>query len=249
MDHDVTGALILKTEAYHIVGKLNGGGVLIVGDHASSHVPPDIDLGIDPALLLDHIAIDIGVAEVAEMLAEGLGCAAFLGGTSRLVIDLNREEDALGLLPHHSDGHVIPGNHGVDVAARLERFWRPYHEGLASVIETHEPEILLSLHSFTPTLKSKYEERPWDIGVLYNEDDRAARIAIPMLERAGLKVGDQLPYSGKLLNATMNRHAETNGIPYLGVEMRQDLVAHPEGQRRFAEILAPIVTECRNSLA
>lgn len=239
----------MKTEAYRIVGNLNGGGTLIVGDHASNHVPPDIDLGIDTALLDDHIAIDIGVAEVAALLAERLECAAFLGGSSRLVIDLNREEDAHGLLPHYSDGHVIAGNHDADLAVRLERFWRPYHDRLASIIEEHRPEILLSLHSFTPVLKSRVEERPWDIGVLYNEDDRAARIAIPMLEAAGLTVGDQLPYSGKLLNATMNRHGEANGIPYLGVEMRQDLVAGADGQRRFAEILAPIVEECRNSLA
>lgn len=239
----------MKTEAYSIVGKLNGSGVLIVGDHASSHVPSDIDLGIDPALLSDHIAIDIGVAQVAELLTARLQCAAFLGGSSRLVIDLNREEGAHGLLPHQSDGHVIAGNHDAEISARLERFWRPYHDRLASIIDEHKPEILLSLHSFTPALKSRDEERPWDIGVLYNQDDRAARIAIPLLEAAGLKVGDQLPYSGKILNATMNRHAEGNDIPYLGVEMRQDLVADAAGQERFAEILAPIVTQCRNSLA
>lgn len=239
----------MKTEAYSILGSLNGSGMLIVGDHASNHVPPDIDLGIDPALLNDHIAIDIGVAEVAALLTERLECAAFLGGISRLVVDLNREEDAHGLLPHHSDGHVIAGNHGVEATVRLERFWRPYHDRLASIITEHRPDLLLSLHSFTPALRSREEDRPWDIGVLYNEDDRAARIAIPVLEAAGLKVGDQLPYSGKLLNATMNRHAEGNGIPYLGVEMRQDLVADAAGQRRFAEILAPIAIACRNCLA
>lgn len=237
------------SEAYRIVGKLNGSGMLIVGDHASNHVPPDIDLGIDPALLNEHVAIDIGVADVAELLAERLSCAAFLGGCSRLVIDLNREEDAHGLIPHHSDGHVIAGNHDVETGTRIDRFWRPYHDRLALIIQEFGPQILLSLHSFTPVLKSRYEERPWDIGVLYNEDDRAARIAIPLLEAAGLKVGDQLPYSGKILNATMNRHAEGNGIAYLGVEMRQDLVADAAGQKRFAEILAPIVMECRNSLA
>ncbi|HEX7741689.1 MAG TPA: N-formylglutamate amidohydrolase, partial [Sphingobium sp.] len=87
------------------------------------------------------------------------------------------------------------------------------------------------------------------IGVLYNGDDRAARIAIPLLEQAGLAVGDQMPYSGKLLNATMNRHAEANGIPYLGIEMRQDLVCGAAGQGRFAGILGPVLLECRNSLA
>ena len=239
----------METEAYRIIGRMNGSGMLIVADHASNHVPSDIDLGISEALLNDHIAFDIGVAEVAVLLVEGLECGAVLGGSSRLVIDLNREEHAHGLLPRSSDGHMIAGNHDADLEARLARFWRPYHDRLAQTIAEHQPEILLSLHSFTPALNSRDEERPWDIGVLYNEDDRAARIAIPLLEAAGLTVGDQLPYSGKLLNATMNRHGEGNGIPYLGVEMRQDLVSDAAGQRRFAAILAPVLLECRNLLA
>ncbi|MBU0792860.1 MAG: N-formylglutamate amidohydrolase, partial [Alphaproteobacteria bacterium] len=62
---------------------------------------------------------------------------------------------------------------------------------------------------------------------------------------AGLIVGDQQPYSGKLLNATMNRHAEAHGRPYLGVEMRQDLVSDAAGQARLAAILGPVLRACR----
>ena len=225
-------------------------GLLIIADHASAHVPDDIDLGIDPALLRDHIAVDIGVAEVSRLVADQLGCTAVLGGISRLVIDLNREDDAPGLLPVMSDGHAIPGNRHADLADRMIRFHHPYHHHIERVLDAMDSPFILSVHSFTPRLASDpHQERPWDIGILYNEDDRAARIAIPLLEQAGLIVGDQLPYSGKLLNATMNRHAEANGIPYLGVEIRQDLIADELGQRRFAGILGPVVLECRNSLA
>lgn len=224
--------------------------VLIVGDHASNHVPADIDLGISPSLLDQHMALDIGVAEVATLLTERLGCAAILGGVSRLVIDLNREENRTGLIPHISDGHAIPGNDGVDREARLDRFYRPYHQRIAAELTAMDRPFILSLHSFTPSLASDPDERrPWDVGVLYNDDDRGARIAIPLLEQAGFLVGDQLPYSGKLLNATMNRHAEANGIPYLGVEMRQDIVESAQGQRRFADVLAPVVERCRALLA
>ena len=224
--------------------------LLIIADHASAHVPADIDLGIDPALLSNHIAIDIGAAEVSRLLAEQLGCTAILGGISRLVIDLNREDDAPGLLPVMSDGHAIPGNRHADLSDRMIRFHHPYHHQIGRLLDGMTSPFILSVHSFTPQLASDPEaERPWDIGVLYNEDDRAARIAIPMLEEAGLMVGDQLPYSGRLLNATMNRHAEANGIPYLGIEMRQDLVSDGEGQGRFASIIGPIVLQCRNSLA
>lgn len=232
--------------------QVDGGdfSILIMADHASGHVPDDVDLGIDAALLTDHIAIDIGVAEVSSLLAKQLGCKAVMGGVSRLVIDLNREDDAPGLLPVMSDGHAIPGNRHADLADRMLRFHHPYHHHVAWLLDRMASPFILSVHSFTPRLASDPDQqRPWDIGVLYNQDDRAARIAIPLLEAAGLKVGDQQPYSGKVLNATMNRHAEGNGIPYLGIEIRQDLVSDADGQRRFAEILGPIVLECRNRLA
>jgi predicted N-formylglutamate amidohydrolase len=232
--------------------RIDGGALdlLIIADHASAHVPDDIDLGIDPALLREHVAIDIGVAEVSRLLAAELGGTAILGGVSRLVIDLNREEDAPGLLPVMSDGHVIPGNRDADLAERMIRFHHPYHHQIARLLDGMTAPFILSVHSFTPRLASDPgQQRPWDIGILYNQDDRAARIAIPLLEAAGLNVGDQLPYSGQLLNATMNRHAEANGIPYLGIEMRQDLVSDAAGQRRFAGIIGPIVLECRSRLA
>ncbi|EQB30248.1 N-formylglutamate amidohydrolase [Sphingobium ummariense] len=232
--------------------QIDGGtlDLLIIADHASSHVPADIDLGIEAALLREHIAVDIGVAEVSAALADQLGCTAILGGVSRLVIDLNREEDAPGLLPVMSDGHAVPGNRDADLTERMMRFHHPYHQRVEQLLDGMTSPFILSVHSFTPRLASDPDQkRPWDIGVLYNEDDRAARIAIPLLEAAGLKVGDQQPYSGRLLNATMNRHAEAGGIPYLGVEMRQDLVGDPAGQKRFAEILGPIALECRNRLA
>lgn len=242
----------VEPEAFRIVGAPRFGGILIVADHASNRVPADIELGIDPALLEEHVALDIGVAEVAERMARRPGIAAFLGNVSRLVCDFNRDEDDPAVIPHASDGHAIPGNL-FDVERReerLARFHRPYHDALASLLRDAPPAMLLSLHSFTPSLKSRPEElRPWDVGVLYNEDDRAARLAIPLLEADGLTVGDQQPYSGKLLNATMNRHAEAQGRPYLGVEIRQDEISGAAGHAAWEHRLARICREVTLLLA
>ena len=220
-------------------------GLLLIADHASNHVPPDIDLGIPAALLTQHVAIDIGVAPLGRALCAALGMPGILGGVSRLVADLNREEDRPTLVPLRSDGHEIPGNlllDEADRAGRIDRFWRPYHARIADQIAAQRPKMLLSLHSFTPRLREDpAQARPWQIGVLYNEDDRAARIAIPLLEAAGIVTGDNLPYSGKLLNATMNRHGEANGIAYLGLEVRQDLIETDEGVGCWAEVLAPVI--------
>jgi predicted N-formylglutamate amidohydrolase len=233
------------SEVWHIIGEQALGDVLIVGDHASNRVPPEIDLGIDRALLSTHIGWDIGVAA----LAHAVGAPVFLGNVSRLVIDLNREPGDPGLVPQSSDGHDISGNHG-DVSDRIDRYWRPYHDELAAQIERTRPAMLVSLHSFTPTLSSRPDEiRPWEIGILYNQDDRAARIAIPMLAAAGIVVGDQLPYSGKHLNATMNRHGEGTGTPYLGIEVRQDLIGDDADVTKWAAILRPVIQSCLDHFA
>jgi predicted N-formylglutamate amidohydrolase len=230
----------MSEEVFRLIGNPRFGGILVVSDHASNRVPDDIDLRIDPALLDLHIASDLGIAAVAERMAQRPGVAAFLGNVSRLVCDFNREEHQPAIVPIASDGHAIPGN-AIDHAGheeRLERFFRPYHRALANLLDRVPQALILSLHSFTPRLASHPDEaRPWQIGVLYNDDDRAARIAIPWLEAEGQVVGDQKPYSGKLLNATMNRHAEAEGRPYLGIEVRQDQISTTPQQAEWAERL------------
>lgn len=231
----------MTSAAYRLLGTPRTGGILIISDHATNHVPGDIHLGIAPELLETHIAWDIGVAAVASKMTATGKFAAFLGGVSRLVCDLNRYAGEPGVIPLSSDGIDIPGN-AIDMStreARLDRYFAPYHNELAHLLQTRRPGLILSLHSFTPMLETRPEEkRPWEIGILYNEYETASRLAIDHLHSEGMNVGDQLPYSGKLLNATMNRHAEANGIPYIGVEMRQDLVGDGAGQERFAHLLA-----------
>ncbi|WP_298198944.1 N-formylglutamate amidohydrolase [Novosphingobium sp.] len=227
------------SEVFRLLGTPRFGGILVVSDHASNHVPADIALGIAPDLLTEHMAIDIGVSEVGALLAQRPGFAAFQCGVSRLVCDVNRAEDAPGAVAEASDGHAIPGNM-LDAgarAARIARFHGPYHAALAAQLDAMPPALILSLHSFTPALRTCDKPRPWQVAVLYNNDDRAARLALPLLEAEGLVVGDQQPYSGKQLNYTMNRHAEAEGRPYLGIEIRQDQIADAPGQARWAEIL------------
>lgn len=235
--------------AFRQIGTPIPGGVVCTADHASNRVPADTPLGIPAHLLHEHIAIDIGTAAIAEMLARDHAIPAHIAAISRLVCDLNREETAPGLVPEVSDGHPIPGNVGADRAARLAQFHRPYHGALAAWLEMAQPSLILSLHSFTPRLATSPEPRPWQVGVLYNDDDRAARLAIPMFKAAGLKVGDNLPYSGRDLNYTMNRHAEARGQPYLGIEIRQDQIGDAAGQQDWARLLADIARRVALALA
>jgi predicted N-formylglutamate amidohydrolase len=226
-------------------------GVLLIGDHASNHVPDGVDLGVPDAVMQEHVAIDIGVAALGRALCAVLRCPGILGGVSRLVIDLNREEDAPGLIPATSDGRDIPANALLSAdqqAQRIARYWKPYHDHVADVVSSGRPSLLISLHSFTPQLATSDMPRPWQIGILYNQDDRAARVALPLLQEAGIVAGDNLPYSGKMLNATMNRHGEGNAIAYLGIEVRQDLIGNAAGVDRWCAALAPIISEVRDAV-
>jgi predicted N-formylglutamate amidohydrolase len=223
--------------------------VLLLCDHASNAVPPDIDLGIDPALLDLHIGIDIGAADVTRALAARLEAPAILATVSRLVIDLHREPDHIGLIPQRSDGHAIPGNETADRAERIARFHAPYHRVLRDQVRRQRPGLILSIHSFTPCLEHGGTPRPWEIGILYNRDTRAACLAVDWLRAQGLVTGDNEPYSGRLLNATLNRHAEAQGIPSIAIEIRNDLIRDTSGVQAWAERLQQLTLFLRNTLA
>jgi predicted N-formylglutamate amidohydrolase len=224
----------------HVGLEAQQGGIVLVADHASNFVPPEIELGIHPALLHDHIALDIGVEGVAERMADSHGIPAHIAAVSRLVCDFNRDEDDPRVVAAKSDGHAIPGNIGANVEDRLARFYRPYHEALARWLDRAEPALIVALHSFTPALRSAAADRPWEVALLYNRDDRAARHAVRLFAEAGLTVGDNEPYSGRDLNATMNRHGEAHGRPYLAIEVRQDQIESEAGQERWAALIADV---------
>lgn len=222
---------------------------LLLCDHASNAVPAGIDLGVDPDLMTRHIAVDIGAGPLTEALAARLSAPAIIATLSRLVIDLHREPDNPALVPVTSDGHTIPGNVDADRFDRIARFHAPYHRAIADQIRQQRPAFIAAIHSFTPALETGSAPRPWEVGILYNRDTRAARIAIELLTAAGIVTGDNQPYSGRDLNTTLNRHAEANGIPSFAVEVRNDLIDTPPGVAIWADKIAPILVAVRNRLA
>ncbi|WJY18478.1 N-formylglutamate amidohydrolase [Alteriqipengyuania flavescens] len=231
---------MIDGQPYRQVGDVAPARIVLVADHASNFVPDEVELGIDPSLLDNHIAADIGVEGVADRLARRHGIPAHIACVSRLVCDLHREPDNPAAVPTTSDGHLIPGNIGADFDRRIRTYHAPYHDALAKWLDATNPALIISLHSFTPKLESAGEQREVEIGLLYNQDDRAARHAIRLFSEQNLNVGDNEPYSGKELNATMNRHAEAHGRPYCTIEIRNDLISTEAGQARFAAMIADI---------
>lgn len=227
--------------------------LLLVADHASNEVPPGIDLAVPSALMADHVAFDIGTDALTRRLSRTLAAPAMIATVSRLVVDCNRPPDDPGAVPASSDGHLIPGNWNLPAAERelrIAAIHEPYHTAIAGEIARRRPALIISVHSFTPRLASRPEDqRPWPVGILYNQDDRAARAALVALAARGLHVGDNQPYSGRDLNYTMDRHAEAAGIPYLGIEVRNDGLQTKEGVARWTHILADCIALVKRNLS
>jgi predicted N-formylglutamate amidohydrolase len=217
--------------------------LLFLCDHAGNALPPGYDaLGLAPELFLTHIAYDIGAAEVTRALAAAFGAPALLGTFSRLLIDLNRGPDDPTLVMKLSDGSIIPGNRSVDAAElenRIARYHAPYHQAIAAEIARLKNPPLISIHSFTPAWKG--EPRPWQVGVLWDQDQRLAGPLMTRLAQAGFVVGDNEPYSGALEGDTLNLHGTKNGLPHVLIEIRQDLIGDEAAARAFAQALAPII--------
>ena len=112
------------------LGMPTRGSIVVVCDHASNAVPEGIEFERSVKTLQKHIAYDIGAAGVVERLARRHDIPAFTALWSRLVVDLHREEEADGVIPTGSDGILIPGNIGANREARLNQYYRPYHDAL-----------------------------------------------------------------------------------------------------------------------
>ncbi|MEO1493603.1 MAG: N-formylglutamate amidohydrolase [Pseudomonadota bacterium] len=223
--------------------------LVLVCDHASNAVPPDVaPLGLGAEDMGRHIAWDVGARAVTLALAEHLGAGAVFSTWSRLVIDPNRGDDDPTLVMKLYDGSIIPGNRSVgpeEVARRLDTLYRPYHSAidaaLDDVIGAGEAPVLISIHSFTPQFKGR-APRPWHISLLWDRDDR---LVAPLLARlraeSDLVVGDNEPYSGRLSGDCMWMHGTRRDIPHVLIEIRNDLIEEASDQAAWAARLAPIL--------
>ena len=222
-----------------------GGRLLLICDHASRRVPEALgSLGLTDAQLASHVGWDPGAAEVTRRLSELLDATAVLAGYSRLVIDNNRPVRVPSAMPAVSCGVRVPGNEGLDDAARAERIaalFAPYHAAIAGELERRGPSaVLLSIHSFTPEPLTG-TPRPWPVSMLYGRDARLAHAFLAALRGEGFHVGDNEPYRvGDETDWSIPEHGERRGILHTAFELRQDGVATRADAYAWAERLARI---------
>ena len=224
--------------------------LLLVCDHASRQFPAAVgDLGIDPIAQRCHLAWDIGAGALTERLAESLGATAVLASYSRLVVDCNRNLMDPSAFLEFGDGVVIQGNCGLsqrDKDRRAEEIYWPYHYAIGQELRrlsAHEfLPAFFAIHSFTPVLNG--ESREWEIGILWDADRPTAEVLIDGFRAAGYHVGDNEPYSGKApMDFTVDHHAESAGLPHVGIEIRHDLIDDADGVEAIARVLEPLIAD------
>ena len=223
---------------------------VLVADHAGNAIPRALNnLGLGDDERGRHIAWDIGVAGLADALAERLGAPLVRQRYSRLVIDCNRDPARADAIPEISDGSAIPGNAGLaaaERAARVAAIHAPYHAAIAEALAGLSAPILIALHSFTPAMSGF--ARPWHAGVLHDRGDTQFSDAVlaGLRERLDAPVGDNEPYAMDGIDFTVPHHCYAAGRPYAEIEVRQDLIANADGQERWADLLAGVLLTALN---
>jgi predicted N-formylglutamate amidohydrolase len=223
-------------DAYVRLGAPSRGGILFTCEHASNRVPaPFRPRPADRRLLAMHWGYDIGAATVTAELTRLFGGGAVLARFSRLLIDPNRAPDDPTAVLRTCDDGSPTFNRTVDLAARVSRFHVPFHAAIEAHLTRARPRFLCSIHSFTPVFRDTV--RPMEAGVLFDRHDDLAEGMVRALRDRGLRTEANEPYSGKAgLIYSAARHGV--GLPYLELELRQDLIADDRSARRVARTVA-----------
>lgn len=252
-DSVLDGALLESDEPapFRVLNDSGKTPCILVCDHAAKRVPRKLNnLGMEEEDLSRHYAVDIGVEKVTEVMADLLDAPAILANYSRLVIDLNRSIDHPTAFVTTGEGKPVPGNIAMDdedKRLRIEELYNPFHEQLNSMIEAYQAKginpAIIAIHSFTQNFYK--QKRPWEIGILWVQDGRLPKHTIQHFKALGYCVGDNKPYDARYLRGTtVDRHADTRGLPNVLIEVRNDLISNDEDSIRWAKMLA----ECYNPI-
>lgn len=235
-----------------VVNEAGASDTVLLCEHASNVVPPEYAaLGLPAEDLVRHIAWDIGAAALARGLAGRLDAPLFLGGYSRLVIDLNRPPGAPTSIPTVSEATVIPGNLDLTAAERARReaaWFHPFHDRVAALLDRRRaagrPAVVVGVHSFTPVFLGI--PRPWHAGILYGAAVGFGRaLAARLAAEEGLVVGDNEPYriEPETHDYTVPVHGDARGLDSVLLEVRQDLLGTPEGIEAWVARLAAALAD------
>lgn len=223
------------------------GEFLILCDHASSALPQEFgDLGLPEEVIESHAGWDIGALGCARSLSQITDSPLIFPAVSRLVIDCNRHVDHPELIVESTEFGSVPRNVHVspdDRRERIRRVHQPFHREIEDLVRTRtrsgQLRAVVSLHSFTPCHAGV--SRPWHVGILYRSCEAWAHSIRAHFEKVSDgNIGLNVPYSALSDGVfySLDRHAESQSIPCLMIELRNDLLCYGAGQGEWADRIA-----------
>lgn len=234
---------------------------LFASEHAGNRVPEKLgNLGLSAENLADHIGWDLHIRKVGEQVSALLDAPYYVQPYSRLVIDSNRPPFAEQSILAVSDGRRVPGNEGLtpgDIDARQFEVFFPFHDAIASALDKRAAEglesIFVTLHSFTPSMKTGDNGRPWQITFQYGRDPFFSKKMIAEMGKdPAICVGDNVPYP--VMDDThygIPIHGEKRKLLHTMIEIRQDVISDVEGQvfwaRKVADVLRTVLSDVRSN--
>ncbi len=243
---------ILATAEGPVVDVVNADGgaeIVFVCEHAARAIPTALaTLGLSEAERASHVAWDIGALSLARNLSKAFDAPLVAARFSRLVYDCNRAPEALDAVPERSETIEIPGNIGLDAAARagrLKEFYTPFESALARIIDTKiargESPAIISVHSFTPTYFGA--RRDVELGILHDSDTRLADALLAQaVSLTGLRSQRNAPYGpADGVTHTLLTHALPRGLPNVMLEIRNDQISDMPACQRVAAALARLL--------
>ena len=214
--------------------------LLVNVPHAGLGLAPGLDARLTPAgqSLADT---DWHVGTLYEFVT-GLGVGLMVAAQSRYVVDLNRDPGGRALYPGADNTEICPtrGFDGgplyrdgaapdkADIAARVARYWQPYHDRLAAELDVirarHGYAILLDGHSICAEVPRFFTGRLPDLNLGTND----GRSCAPDLAAAAAKVlagasGLTHVHNGRFKGGYITRHygRPADGLHALQLEIAQ----------------------------
>ena len=218
--------------AFEILNPDGQGGVVLICEHASPHIPGCYaGLGLASEESLSHAVWDPGARDLGALLSAALDAPMIAGTVSRLVYDCNRPPEALSAIPDQSERISVPGNRGLtaaDRAARVRQVYDPFSAAVSKVIDAAPKDaVVVTVHSFTPIFHG--QPRQTEIGLLHDAD---SRLVDAMLAEAKVLphrvVARNEPYGPEDgVTHSLQRHAIARGLANVMIEVRNDLLKEP----------------------
>ncbi len=228
------------------------GNIIFSSPHNGRAVPACLKpcLGMDEQWFHSaHEAMDLHVDKLFTELQDTLDNVSFVSGNySRLVCDLNALPDYA--IERHSPeySHIKIEQNQPDICCahqhmlRIEEIYWPYHDAKKHLIdkkrETHGGVIVLDIHSFAPTWEQK--KRNVELGTIRCEKtpfSRAFEEFLRSQQSEFLFVSGEPYRVAERPNNAAPLITKRNDLQYLGLEIRNDLIAHDTGIQKITELL------------